>query len=79
MKVNGYVYGTKASEMHFSLDITDAKLVTLLHNYLIVVSTKDALTNKQYTEAEELLHDANHLADLLDQYNTAAAKGGTEQ
>lgn len=45
MKVNGYVYGTKASEMHFSLDITDVKLVTLLHNYLIV-STKDALTNK---------------------------------
>ena len=58
MKVNGYVYGTKASEMHFSLDIADVKLVTLLHN-------------KQYTEAEELLHDANHLADLLGQYNTA--------
>lgn len=70
MKVNGYVYGTKASEMHFSLDITDVKLVTLLHNYLIA-STKDALTNKQYTEAEELLHDANHLAGLLGQYNTA--------
>lgn len=70
MKVNGYVYGTKTSEVHFSLDIADAKLVTRLHNYLIV-STKDALTNKQYTEAEELLHDANHLADLLNQYNMA--------
>ena len=78
MKINGYVYGTKASEMHFSLDIADAKLVTLLHNYLIV-STKDALTNKQYTEAEELLHDANHLADLLGQYNTATAEGGSKE
>lgn len=70
MKVNGYVYGTKASEMHFSLDIADVKLVTLLHNCLIV-SAKSAFTNKQYTEAEELLHDANHLANLLGQYNTA--------
>ena len=78
MKVNGSVYGTTASEMHFSLDITDVKLVTLLHNYLIV-SAKSAFTHKQYTEAEELLHDANHLADRLNQYNTATAKGGTEQ
>lgn len=70
MKVNGYVYRADGGGVHFDLSITDVKLVTLLHNYLIV-SAKSAFVHKQYTEAEELLHDANHLTDLLGQYNTA--------
>lgn len=78
MKVNGYVYGTNANEMHFSLDITDAKLVALIHDHLIA-DAYDSIRTGHHKEAEKLLHDANHLADLLGQYNTATAEGGTEQ
>lgn len=70
MKVNGYVYRADGGGVHFDLSITDVKLVTQLHSSLIV-SAKSAFAYKQYAEAEELLHDANHLADLLSQYNTA--------
>lgn len=78
MKVNGYIYKEDGGKVHFDLNVTDVKLVTLLHSSLIV-SAKSAFTRKQYAEVEELLHDANHLADLLGQYNTATAEGGTEQ
>ena len=70
MKVNGYVCRTNASEVHLLLDITDGKLAKSLHDYLIV-SARSALMKGRCTEAEEILHDANRLADLLDQYNTA--------
>lgn len=73
MKVNGYVYRADGGGAHFDLSITDVKLVTLLHSSLIV-SAKSAFAHKQYAEAEELLHDANHLAGLLDQYNAAITK-----
>lgn len=78
MKVNGYVYRADGGGVHFDLSITDVKLVTLLHSSLIV-SAKSAFAYKQYAEAEELLHDANHLADLLGQYNTATAEGGSKE
>lgn len=73
MKVNGYVYRavSPALQMWSSVtSITDVKLVTLLHSSLIV-SAKSAFAYKQYAEAEELLHDANHLAEQISQYNTA--------
>ena len=69
-KVNGYVCRMNASEVHLLLDITDGNLAKPLHDYLIV-SARNMLTKGRYTEAEEILHDANRLADLLDQYNTA--------
>lgn len=66
MKVNGYVYRADGDKAHFSLDITDAKLVALIHDHLIT-SAYDAIRKGQHKEAEELLHDANHLADLNEQ------------
>lgn len=70
MKVSGYVVGkdrTEAEGKYIMLDIRDIRLVEKLHECLIEDASL-AMDNKQYNEAEQLLRDANHLAELMAEY-----------
>ena len=71
MKVSGYVMGkdrTEAEGKYIMLDIYDIRLVKKLHECLIEDASL-AMDNKQYNEAEQLLRDANRLAELMAEYN----------
>lgn len=69
MKVSGYVMGKGRTEgKYIMLDIRDVRLVEKLHECLIEDASL-AMDNKQYNEAEQLLRDANRLAELIAEYN----------
>lgn len=73
MKVSGYVMGkdrTEAEGKYIMLDIHDIRLVEKLHECLIEDASL-AMDSKQYTEAEQLLRDANRLSQLMAEYNEA--------
>lgn len=73
MKVSGYVMGkdrTEAEGKYIMLDIYDIRLVEKLHECLIDDASL-AMDNKQYNEAEQLLRDANRLAELMAEYTAS--------
>lgn len=62
--VSGYVYEGRDGKMHFSLDVTDPKLIAKLRVYLID-TVSFAMNHSDYEQAEAYLHDANHLHNLI--------------
>lgn len=62
--VTGYVYEGRDGKMHFSLDVTDPKLIAKLRVYLID-TVSFAMNHSDYEQAEAYLHDANHLHNLI--------------
>ncbi len=80
MKVSGYVLGkdrTGAEGKYFMLDIYDIRLVEKLHECLIEDASL-AMDNKQYNEAEQLLRNANHLAELMAEYTESKKEKETK-
>lgn len=62
--VTGYVYEGRDGKMHFSLDVTDPKLIAKLRVYLID-TVSFAMNHSDYEQAEAYWHDANHLHNLI--------------
>lgn len=62
--VTGYVFTGADGKEHFSLDVSDARLIVKLRKYLIDAASL-AMDTPDYRKTEEYLHDANHLCDLI--------------
>ena len=72
--VTGIVFEGIDGKMHFSLNVTDPKLIKKLHGYLIDAASF-AMAHSDYNQAEAYLHDANHLYNLISE----AARNGEEK
>ena len=64
MNITGFVFEGTDGKVHFNLEISDAKLIVKLRKYLIDAANL-AMDAPDYRKAEEYLHDANHLYDLI--------------
>lgn len=62
--VTGFVFEGIDGKMHFSLEVTDPKLIKKLRGYLIDAASF-AMAHSDYEQAEAYLHDANHLYSLM--------------
>lgn len=62
--VTGIVFEGIDGKMHFSLNVSDAKLIVKLRKYLIDAASF-AMAHSDYEQAEAYLHDANHLYGLM--------------
>ena len=62
--VTGFVFEGIDGKMHFSLEVTDPKLIKKLRGYLIDAASF-AMAHSDYDQAEAYLHDANHLYNLM--------------
>lgn len=62
--VTGIVFEGIDGKMHFSLNVTDPKLIKKLRGYLIDAASF-AMAHSDYDQAEAYLHDANHLYNLM--------------
>lgn len=62
--VTGIVFEGIDGKMHFSLNVTDPKLIKKLRGYLIDAASF-AMAHSDYDQAEAYLHDANHLYSLM--------------
>lgn len=58
----------KGDGRYIMLDVYDDKLAEHIHQYLIDCSSA-AMDNNDFKEAEEFLHDANALAEIIREYN----------
>lgn len=77
--VTGIVFEGIDGKMHFSLNVSDAKLIVKLRKYLIDAASL-AMDTPDYRKAEEYLHDANHLCDLIGEAERKEeAKGEVEE
>lgn len=72
--VTGYVLTGNDGKPYYSLAITNTELIERLHQYLTDAAA-DAMDIQHYKEAEELLHSANNLSDLIVE---AEAEEGSE-
>ena len=62
--VTGYVLTGNGGKPYYNLTITNTELIERLHQYLTDAAA-DAMDIQHYKEAEELLHSANNLSDLI--------------
>lgn len=70
-KVTGLVMGEKRAKgegRYIMLDVYDDKLAEYIRQYLIDCSSA-AMDNNDFEEAENFLHDANALAEVIREYN----------
>lgn len=72
--VTGYVLTGNDGKPYYSLAIANTELIEKLHQYLTEAAA-DAMGIQHYKEAEELLHSANNLSDLIIE---AEAEEGSE-
>lgn len=70
-KVTGLVMGEKRAKgegRYIMLDVYDDKLANVLRQHLIDCASA-AMDNNDFGEAENFLHDANALAEVIREYN----------